>query len=588
MSEPRKSIIPHMWFYICLALLPITYVRGFGFGYLEPKRMLLIPVCLVCLLALLRKVVIAKQPLLVSGFVWAMAALVFIRLIRLYPIHNFGFQFESISANVCIVLLGLYAANSDLDSKYLGRALILPVCMVLGGVFLKILFGISYFPQPFAILVNFKNSVPIFLVAAVPFLLVAFPDFWNGGPDRKSRIRHGAILFLLLSLIFWVAFCYRTRSSWWMIVSYVLAFGFIYLRTRQKGALRLLLLIVGAAAFAVLLLKGVPNVMVWRSGSPYFDSLLTMASLEKSSGRKELWQVVLHMIRSHPFAGVGTGAFFSQWMGYIAGSGVDPKVFALLTRVGPAFNDYLHVTSELGVLPGLLWTFAALGMPLVYIWRLTRKDITELLPELILCLAGLAIALDVMFDFALHRPETYTLHALALGVAARRCGGTQLSFGSARKGAAVVVSGVFAAVLLTTFFMIGVGVTAKKLWVDRQDVRYLGVALQYWPWDSSWDRKHLEAMLAAGRMDLAQRYAERYSQAWPYDPEAALIRARVYEAAGDYSRALDSYRRAIVKVPGGRCHPPGYEAYKAFAARREVLADPSLRLSAGELDACAK
>lgn len=586
MSEPRKPSGSHLWFYIFLSLLPIAYVRGIGLGYLEPKRMLLIPVCLVCLLALLRKLFIKKQPLMMSGFVWGMTALLVVRIMRLYPVHNFGFQFEDLSSNSCIIILALYALNSDIDITSLGRALILPVCVVLGGAFLKILLGISLFPSPYAIFVNFKNSVPIFLVAAVPFLMVALPGFWEEPADRKKRLRHGVPLFLLMTLIFWVAFCYRTRSSWWMIFSYVLGLGFIYLRTRQPGARRLLLLLLGAAALALILLKGVPNVMVWRSGTPYFDSLLTMASLEKSSGRKELWLVVLHMIRSHPLGGVGTGAFFSQWMGYIAGSGMDPKVFALLTRISPAFNDYLHVTAEIGILPGLLWTGVALGLPLLYIWRLVRKDSTELLPELLLCLASLAIALDALFDFALHRPETYTLHALALSLAARRCGGTALSPRPYARAAAAFFAALFGAVLLTTLTMMSVGVVAKKLWADRQDVRYLGVAMRYWPWDSGWDRKQVEAMLAAGRMDLAQAYADSFSRSWPHDAEAALIRARVHEARGDLRSALDAYRRAIVKVPGGRCNPAGYEGYKAFIARPEVQRDPSLRLGAGELAAC--
>lgn len=550
--------------------------------------MLLMLISLCCLSGLIKRLLIDKQPLVMNGFAWGILAIVFVRLSSLFPLKNVGFQLDSISASTCMLLVGLYVINTPLLPEQVGKALIFPVCLVLAGVFAKILFGYSYFSQPYAIFVNLKNAVAVFLVASVPFILVSFPGFWDEESDKSTRFRHGALLFLLVTLIYWAAFCYRTRSSWWMILSYSAALAVIALRTRKAAARKLLVLTLAAAALGVLLLKLVPTVMVWRSATPYLDSLATLTSLENSSGRKEVWQVALHLIRSNPWLGVGTGGYPSNWVGYIPGSGVDPQVFALQVRVAPAFNDYLHMTAEIGILPGLLFSWLILGLPILYIYRLTKNAERPIAQDLIFCLCSLAIGLDSLFDFAFVRPESYTLHAVALNLAAKGCGCSTFSLKRLSKIGTVLVAGLLASLLIINCVLMGVGLTAKKLWTDQHELRALETALRYWPWDSPWGHQHLEAMLAAGRMDLAERYTQKFSRAWPYDAEAALVRAKLCEAKGDYRGALSEYRRALVKVPGGRCHPPGFDGYKAMVARPEVSRDPGLRLSPDELAVCAR
>jgi tetratricopeptide (TPR) repeat protein len=134
----------------------------------------------------------------------------------------------------------------------------------------------------------------------------------------------------------------------------------------------------------------------------------------------------------------------------------------------------------------------------------------------------------------------------------------------------------------------GVGLWAKKSWLESGRMRALELALSFWPWDVGWSHLQVESMLAAGRLDLAEQYARTFARAWPHDAEAALTRARLAEAKQDFRGALLFYQRAIVKVPGGRCHEPGYTAYLAMQARPQVQGDPALRLSARDLAACAR
>ena len=106
------------------------------------------------------------------------------------------------------------------------------------------------------------------------------------------------------------------------------------------------------AAAALLLGAGTIGGAVWLVGSEGLVanfSQLEQASPTESSerySRRDIWQATWQMIKAHPIAGVGLGAFPYAYTRYDQSSGAQ--------RVEQAHNDYLQVLADGGVIGGVL------------------------------------------------------------------------------------------------------------------------------------------------------------------------------------------------------------------------------------------
>jgi len=108
----------------------------------------------------------------------------------------------------------------------------------------------------------------------------------------------------------------------------------------------------------------------WRlaaiGGVLYFTEFAPLPARERvlttngGTGRTELWQVGLRIIRSHPVGGVGVGNYVRVSPQYVLAPGVLHHSELIFTQEPkPAHNTYLQVTGEMGI-PGLLLFLAVI------------------------------------------------------------------------------------------------------------------------------------------------------------------------------------------------------------------------------------
>ncbi len=174
----------------------------------------------------------------------------------------------------------------------------------------------------------------------------------------------------------------RTRAAW-VAVAVGLLFliiegvwiGGLWRERATRGRLATLI-VSGMLGIAGALL--LPNVLAWKSDTPYLDSLVGVANFRDGSGHGRLiqWRNTLRMAGDHPMLGVGPG----NWQVY----------YPLYTTPGdPAFDhgdpiptnpwpssDWMAFLSERGILATALLVAAVGGLMFVG-WRRSRRHGAE-------------------------------------------------------------------------------------------------------------------------------------------------------------------------------------------------------------------
>jgi hypothetical protein len=582
-------------------LVPLAFVPGWGNGYTEPKIALTFALGAACLFALAKRAVAGATPIPVRARPWALAmgAIVVVEAASLGRGPNTGLALETLGLTltaVGVVMWLAWSATPELDIRAFAYAAVFPLVVVLGGALAMIVLRhpVFSFYSPFGATVGLKNSLSVLLASSVPFLLV-LTDRARAGDGRDGASpwsRRAAVLAVvaLLAVMCWVVFANRTRSAWWMFLVYAIAMAVAWVRSRERAWGKMLARFVLAAGAGAILLVAVPNRLRWTSSSPYVDSLATLASFEASSGRDKLWRVALHMLGTHPLLGTGPGNYAVTWRATIPETNVDPAVFAFLRPDLSLFNDYLQMGVECGVVAAGLLAFAVLIVPTRAFWRLAcaPPGAPAKVPEALAALACVGIAFDAFFDYPFNRPETLLVFAVCCGLACRAL--EELPHAgdavAAPPGApppwwSIVRERLLPALAVCSALLVGgvgvslsVGLTARRL-AEAQPA-LLARALAWWPWDPQWNAYYAHVLLAHGQAEVAERYAILRRRAWPEDPESFLIEALVRDHRGEESAALEAFRRAIVKVPGGRCHLDGFREYTAWRARPELPAELAL------------
>ena len=145
------------------------------------------------------------------------------------------------------------------------------------------------------------------------------------------------------------------------------------------------------------------------------ESIDTMKSEAQTPGnfysRQEIWRDTWQLIRAHPVAGVGFGAYNTVFPNYAHHDG--------LYKVDYAHNDYLQVLSDGGVIAAALalWFIVLLGRA---VWRATRADDPL---EAGLALGGgaglFALLIHSAFDFNLQIPSNALLFVFLSALVSR-------------------------------------------------------------------------------------------------------------------------------------------------------------------------
>jgi O-antigen ligase len=170
----------------------------------------------------------------------------------------------------------------------------------------------------------------------------------------------------------------RTRAAWVAV-----AVGLLFLVIdgiwisglwRERATRGRLATLVGAGLLGATGAFLLPNVLQWRSDTPYLDSLVGVANFRDGSGHGRLiqWRNTLHMAGDHPMLGVGPG----NWQVY----------YPLYTTPGdPAYDhgdpiptnpwpssDWMAFLSERGIIASGLLAAAVGGLMFVG-WRRSRR-----------------------------------------------------------------------------------------------------------------------------------------------------------------------------------------------------------------------
>ena len=170
----------------------------------------------------------------------------------------------------------------------------------------------------------------------------------------------------------------------------------------------------GIVALAAVILAGIVYGGRWRSafvtlalvvgvvGFVYVNEATSGAarrlSSENSSGRVDIWNVGLRMVKANPIGGVGSGNFTTAEPHYLLAPGSIGRPELIIDTPLVAHNIYLHVLAEMGFV-GLSLFLAVLALSVgsairaVSMFRRRREYVLEVLGRaLVIALAGVLAA----------------------------------------------------------------------------------------------------------------------------------------------------------------------------------------------------
>jgi O-antigen ligase len=166
----------------------------------------------------------------------------------------------------------------------------------------------------------------------------------------------------------------RTRAAWLALAIWLAII--IPLTWRGRDVFRAAMLpgrkrlIAGALGGGLAMALVLPNVLDWRSDSPYLDSVRGVVNYRDGSGagRIRQWTNSLRMVRAHPVLGVGPGNWAAKYPAFAPRN--DPSMAegtGMTANPWPS-SDWVAAVSERGVLAAL----ALMGFVALLLWNAWR------------------------------------------------------------------------------------------------------------------------------------------------------------------------------------------------------------------------
>ncbi|MEA3358575.1 MAG: O-antigen ligase family protein [Thermodesulfobacteriota bacterium] len=165
------------------------------------------------------------------------------------------------------------------------------------------------------------------------------------------------------------------------------------------------------------------------ASTPVVERVISMLEKEKDAGfytRTVAWRGVLEMIADRPLLGTGPGTFSSAFTKY------QPP--GLLRHFSKAHNDYLHFTSEIGVLliPIIIWMIIGFFREGFYKLRSPSRLIRGITLG---AMSGVtAMLFHSIIDFNLHIPANALLFTVLAALVAAPLPGKEFAEASENKG----------------------------------------------------------------------------------------------------------------------------------------------------------
>lgn len=350
---------------------------------------------------------------------------------------------------------------------------------------------------------------------------------------RRLELRAAGILALGMML---VTLGVARSLGAWLALAAALASFVLFSRAlgkpRAKG--KTSKQVIRASALLVAVLGGVVIVVgftLWSSASIEGGDAIT-ATVRSVKLRVWSWLTALAMVQDHPLLGIGLNRYPEEFLAYKAKlyqQGWDRRlgVDFYVSRSEQAHNEYLQTAAEMGLL-GVFVLLWGLGRGLRVLrpsgfQHLRYAEARRLSAAL---LAGLvAVSIDALYDFPLHRPTSALAAVVFLGLLSSRSLQSP-AWRTARPLRVKAPMSTVAALLVTA--------AAMALWLSAYRDLRADVLIES-------ARRDLEL----GRLARAQAQLERSLQ-WAWQPAKALFYlGEVYYERGDYERAIDALERAL-------------------------------------------
>ncbi len=380
---------------------------------------------------------------------------------------------------------------------------------------------------------GYPNAAAGFLLAAAgaAVALAASPAPWL----RAAAGTAAALLLIGVGLT-------HSRSAMLAAAAGALAYALLPAGRRRRGWPAW-----GFAAAALLLGAGVAAALA-RELLP----ALAAGTADSSAGwRLHILRWTWQLVRAHPWAGVGPGAYpvalkHVQALPYV--SGENPH------------NLYLEIAAEYG-LPAALLAAALLVAFLLRLGGATRGPraagpASRRLGILAAALAALAVhaGMDMLTSF-----PAIPLAAAALGgLAAARGGAVRLArrrASRAWRAAVVVLLALAAGVALGRYLavtQVELGRLALAHGRGAEAAADFRRALLFNPLSFGGHRGLIQASLATGREAEAIALARRAARLAPQDPDTQYLAGETFAAAGDWPAAASRFRAALDLAPASR------------------------------------
>jgi len=164
------------------------------------------------------------------------------------------------------------------------------------------------------------------------------------------------------------------------------------------------------AALIVCLLTAVTIGIVWVGGDPLMHRLERVPSefskndddKRLNTRRVEIWQATWRMIKAHPIAGIGFGAYWITFPTYHDASGAFTPDEAQLRPLA-AHNEYLELLASGGLIGGVLGAWFVIGLVRCSLERLrSSRDPFRRTACLGALIGMFGIAVHSLVDFGLH------------------------------------------------------------------------------------------------------------------------------------------------------------------------------------------
>ena len=223
--------------------------------------------------------------------------------------------------------------------------------------------SIHYFGKGFGMIATMGNSgaVGSYLAMLFPWMLL----FVNA--SKRNSVQYLYRITIVLTLI--ALFFMQARAAW---VAVLISSAFVFLLQNKKTIQTNIAKYKKASygLFASLI------VFLLLSGYALFQ-----LKKDSASGRLFIWKRTLELIADHPFTGVGFqnfGSIYPKYQAtYLQNNLEDPSRF-LASDINHAFNEYLHITAELGII-GLILFLAILYLVFLTFGHHQKKQLSNTL-----------------------------------------------------------------------------------------------------------------------------------------------------------------------------------------------------------------